>query len=157
MTKATFVAVLVLSFNLFALNYPSGPNLEVTPGDLCKTPGQIRYPEKIKYCVRDVDSELKRQIIAQYDRDFGFDLLSIKREDIKIDHFIPLCMGGSNARENLWPQYKAVYAITDPLEPLLCDKMAAGRLKQADAVKMIRAAKLDLSKVKEILKSAAAL
>ena len=37
------------------------------------------------------------------------------------------------------------------MEPLVCQKMAEGKLLQKDAVEMIKAGKLDLSKVPEIM------
>ena len=72
--------------------------------------------------------------------------------DFKIDHLIPLCAGGANDEDNLWPQHKSVYNITDALEPVVCEKMAAGRLKQAEAVKLILQAKMHLDQVPSILK-----
>ncbi len=88
-----------------------------------------------------------------YDRQFGYTIENMQRSQFKIDHYIPLCAGGSNERENLWPQHVSVYTITDPLEPLICGKMSAGRLTQAKAVEFIKAAKNDLSKVADIIKT----
>ncbi|MNT67943.1 hypothetical protein D3C72_2061270 [compost metagenome] len=76
----------------------------------------------------------------------------MNRMDFKIDHYIPLCMGGANDVENLWPQHKSIYAITDPLEPLLCEKMADGRLLQKDAINYIKAAKANLDQVPAIIR-----
>ncbi len=132
--------------------YPKNPNLTETPGKLCSNPTSIRYPEKIAYCERDVDSYTKNAIIAKYDKLFGYSIRQMNRGDFKIDHLIPLCAGGANAEENLWPQHKSVFNITDPLEPLVCEKMAAGRLKQADAVKLILQAKMNLDQVANIIK-----
>jgi hypothetical protein len=132
-------------------NYPTGPEESITPGSLCTTPDTHRYPERIPYCSRSVDSGLKYDIINQYNKDFGYHITPQQRGDFKIDHYIPLCMGGSNNRDNLWPQHKTVYTITDPLEPLLCQKMSEGKLLQAKAVEYIRAAKRDLSQVRQII------
>ena len=132
--------------------YPRGPELETTPGSLCQRGTTFRYPEHVRYCDRDVDSKLKNEIIQDYDRRLGYSIRSMPRGQFKIDHFIPLCAGGSNDRDNLWPQHKTVYNVTDPLEPLVCQKMASGRLKQADAVRMVREAKTDLSKISTIMK-----
>ncbi|MBC7537554.1 MAG: hypothetical protein H7281_01940 [Bacteriovorax sp.] len=74
------------------------------------------------------------------------------RKDFKIDHLIPLCAGGANSTENLWPQHKTVYEITDPLKPVLCQKMQAGKLLQVDAVKLIIQAKMNLDQVSTIMK-----
>ncbi len=138
-------------FGAAHLQFPTGPIPSVTPGQVCNKPSSYRYPEKIPYCERNVDPEAKRAIIKLYDERFGYEIENMNRQDFKIDHYIPLCMGGSNDSENLWPQHKSVYAITDPLEPALCGKMAEGRLKQADAIKLVKEAKADLDKVDQII------
>lgn len=130
--------------------FPTGPNDQMTPGSVCTTPDSYRYPEHIPYCQRNVASDLKRAIISDYDHKLGFEIESMNRQDFKIDHYIPLCMGGSNNQTNLWPQHKTVYQITDPLEQLLCDKMAAGVLRQAEAIDLIKKAKNNLSQEPEI-------
>ncbi len=130
--------------------YPQGPNESMTPGSVCKHPTKYRYPEKIAYCERDVHSILKREVISNYDRKFGYRIESMDRQAFKIDHYIPLCMGGSNQQNNLWPQHKSVYEITDPLEQVLCEKMAFGVLRQAQAIDLIKQAKNDLDKAPEI-------
>lgn len=153
--KRTLVAlVLFVSSWSMAGNqaFPTGPDLSLTPGALCDTPTQYRYPEHIPYCRRDVESGLKQQIFVEYDEKLGYHTRQIARNQFKIDHYIPLCAGGSNEQENLWPQHESVYKVTDPMEPLVCEKMAAGRLKQADAIVLIREGKADLSKVPEILR-----
>ena len=151
---------LVLSLVLFTQAYadqdngpfPKTPVLTETPGKLCSSPSAYRYPEKIAYCERNVDSYTKNAIIAKYDSLFGFRIRQMKRTDFKIDHLIPLCAGGSNSEENLWPQHVSVYNITDPLEPVLCEKMQAGRLTQKEAIKLIIEAKTNLKMAPVILK-----
>ncbi|MCX6119553.1 MAG: hypothetical protein NT027_18605 [Proteobacteria bacterium] len=123
--------------------YPIKPNLEMTPGDLCASASELRYPEKIKYCNRNVDKSTKAMIFDDYDQKLGFETQKMERGDFKIDHLIPLCMGGSNKEDNLWPQHKSVYAYTDPVEPYLCDLMSIGKLKQKVAVEIILSIKLD--------------
>lgn len=150
----SIVLFFALSFaqTTLAANFPLGPDLNETPGKLCSNSPVRRYPEGIVYCERNVDTYTKNAIIMKYDNMFGYRIHTMKRADFKIDHFIPLCAGGSNSDENLWPQHKSVYAITDPIEPLLCQKMAEGKLLQADAVKMITRAKLNLNEAPEVLK-----
>lgn len=145
---------LLLSTSLFAFGtgYPIGPNLQITPGKLCDRPATYRYPEHIAYCERNVTYETKEILIKNYDTKLGFRIESMDRVDFKIDHLIPLCAGGSNDTVNLWPQHKSVYEITDPVEPLVCAQMAAGKLSQADAVKLVLKAKTDLSQVPSVLK-----
>lgn len=136
------------------LPFPKGPDQAITPGDTCRQANELRYPEKIPYCNRDVDPKTKAAIITQYDEELGYRIRSMDRQKFKIDHFIPLCMGGSNDRSNLWPQHESVYSVTDPLEPVLCQKMAEGKVLQAEAMDMIRDAKLHLDRVSEILAKA---
>ncbi|WP_413581475.1 hypothetical protein [Bdellovibrio sp. HCB288] len=144
-------AILVVSLSSFAQdNYPVGPDQNLTPGALCNRPTEHRYPEQINYCERNVDTQTKKGRFAAYDQQLGFHTRQMNRQDFKIDHYIPLCMGGSNDIKNLWPQYKEVYEITDPLEGLLCEKMAQGKLLQKDAIQIIMRAKNNLSEVPAI-------
>ena len=131
--------------------FPRGPRIERTPGSVCTTGGTFRYPEHVRYCDRHVEPALKHEIIQAYDREFGYSIHTMRRGDFKIDHYIPLCAGGSNDESNLWPQHESVYKITDPLEPLICEKMAAGKLTQAEAIELVREAKNNLSKADAII------
>jgi len=130
--------------------FPLIPDHSLTPGETCQKADSIRYPERIPYCTRDVSSEEKREIIRTYDETFGYKVGSMNRSDFKIDHYIPLCMGGSNSFKNLWPQHKSVYSRTDPLDQKLCELMAAGKLLQKDAIETIRRAKTNLDQVPSI-------
>lgn len=153
-------ASLIISQSVFAGQdgaFPLGPDAATTPGELCHKPDSKRYPEKIDYCSRDVSSDTKWEIIDYYDQELGYSIRQTGRGAFKIDHYIPLCMGGSNEKANLWPQHKSVYAITDPMEQLACEKMAQGRLKQADAVDMIKRGKNNLELVKGIVQDLRAL
>lgn len=132
-------------------DFPRGPNLQLTPGSLCQHPDRYRYPEKIPYCERNVSPGTKDDVIRHYDRELGYHVQQMPRREFKIDHYIPLCMGGSNEPNNLWPQHETVYTVTDPMEALACEKMALGRLRQARAIELIKAGKADLSKVAAIL------
>ncbi len=121
--------------------FPITPNEKITPGDVCDVANSFRYPERIKYCEREVSRERKAAIFLTYDRELGFHTREMNRADFKIDHYIPLCMGGSNDDENLWPQHKTIYQQTDPLEPVLCELMASGQMLQAKAISIIRSVK----------------
>lgn len=138
--------VLALSCSVFAdvNNFPKGPDARLTTGSLCDLPIEHRYPEQIAYCGRDVDTATKNEIFVAYRR-LGYALPSNTRADYKIDHYIPLCMGGSNHTNNLWPQHVSIYTQTDSLEAAICDKMKAGRMNQVDAVKMMKSVKNNLS------------
>jgi hypothetical protein len=139
-----------LNSELEAMRFPLGPDHSVTPGETCQRADTVRYPEKIAYCSRDVSSGTKNEIIRNYDKTFGYEIGRMNRSEFKIDHYISLCMGGSNSTKNLWPQHQSVYTKTDPLEQKLCELMSAGKLLQKDAIEMIRRAKNDLSQVPAI-------
>ncbi len=150
------VLVLLASTAVFAQSgknagFPIGPNPQLTPGAVCTNPTELRYPEKIKYCNREVDTSLKYHIIQEYDEQLGFQIGKMERTKFKIDHYVPLCAGGSNDPSNLWPQHESVYLITDGLESRICEKMAAGKLRQADAFRIIKTGKNDLSTVPKLM------
>jgi hypothetical protein len=131
--------------------FPRTPNTTETPGKLCSSPSSIRYPEKIPYCERNVDVYMKQDVIKKYDQDLGYRIETMSRSEFKIDHLIPLCAGGANHQDNLWPQHKSVYAITDPVEPLICLKMQQGKLLQKDAIALVIYAKTHLSEIPSVL------
>lgn len=142
-----------ISFSAAATStFPQNPNPQLTPGSLCTHPTSYRYKEHIPYCDRNVDRDTKREVIDDYNRQLGYNIRQEDRQQFKIDHLIPLCAGGSNEKDNLWPQHESVYAITDPLEPLACDKMSKGVLTQAHAIELIRQGKNHLEQVPEILR-----
>lgn len=153
--KALALATLLFTLTNFQLSFaggfPKGPAQKLTPGQLCTNPNSHRYPENIAYCNRDVSPILKRQIIQNYDSALGYNIEFMPRKQFKIDHFIPLCMGGSNDISNLWPQHVSIYSITDVLEEALCEKMDKGRIRQSDAVHLIITAKNNLNQVPAIL------
>lgn len=150
-TLFAFFMMLVFAGAVLAADFPQSPELSITTGKLCDRPSAYRYAEKIPYCERDVTYETKEILMKEYDQKFNYRILNLPRADIKIDHLIPLCAGGSNDISNLWPQHKSVYAVTDPLEPIVCAKMAAGRLKQAQAVSLVIEAKTNLERTPKIL------
>ncbi len=150
----TLSMLFLISFSLsaFALKgeYPMGPEAGLTPGSLCDRPDEFRYPERIPYCNRDVDGSLKQDVFQEY-RNNGYGLNPRNRQDYKIDHLIPLCAGGSNRENNLWPQHKSIYMQTDDLEAVGCEKLKVGKIKQAALIKLILDAKRNLSLVPRTL------
>lgn len=101
---------------IFALlvSYPAIPNANTTPGNLCTKSdadfAEYRYAEHIPYCDRHVTTGTKRAIYEAY---------GIPKEDqanYTIDHLIPLSIGGSNDRKNLWTEHKAVKATRPTTE-----------------------------------------
>lgn len=83
--------------------------------------------------VRDVSEATKRAIYAAY---------GIERHypgEYEIDHLIPLDIGGSNARANLWPQPAPAYHVKDRLEARLGREVCAGRVSLRAAQQAIAA------------------
>lgn len=134
----------------YKAEYPMGPDLALTPGKLCESPDSYRYAERIAYCNREVDPYTKEEIFRTY-RDNGYRLKIVDRGDYKIDHLIPLCAGGSNREENLWPQHKSLFQVTDPLESLGCEKLRQGKITQRDLVMAIIRAKSDVAIVQQTI------
>ena len=129
------------------------PQQEITPGSLCERPDELRYQERINYCNRSVGGALKARVFDTYEN-LGYELLRrFPRAEFKIDHFIPLCAGGSNEEDNLWPQHRQIFSITDELEQVTCEKLAQGRIRHAEALDFIRRGKLNLQLVQTILSS----
>ena len=134
------------------LSFPESPDRTLSPGSLCTRPIKYRYPERIAYCERNVESEQKQKIIENYDELLGFEIRSMNRIEFKIDHHIPLCAGGSNENDNLWPQHRSVYEQTDPIEPQLCKLMSMGKMRQVEAVEIIKEVKAKPKTSKEVLR-----
>lgn len=153
MIKAVLLTVLFSTQAALAGSeaFPKSPNPELTPGDVCHQASSYRYPERIPYCDREVDVEQKVEVIKVYDSVLNYRIYSLPRKKFKIDHYIPLCMGGSNESKNLWPQHESVFKVTDPLEQKLCAKMAEGKMLQAEAIDLIKRAKNDLTAARAIL------
>lgn len=135
------------------IDYPIKPRSELTPGSLCSRPSYLRHPERIPYCNRNVDSSTKKDIIAEYDLEFDYRIQDMNRGEFKIDHLIPLCIGGSNHRDNLWPQHETAYVLTDELEHKTCEWMGLGKIKQKEAIDLVLKGKNDPAKAPEILRT----
>ena len=153
------IAILVIfsglsSFSQINSSFPNQPDASLTPGVLCTTPNSIRYPERIPYCERNVTTEMKWTVMNAYMTKYHFRIDAKNRYEFKIDHFIPLCMGGANSVKNLWPQYKDVYEQTDQLEFVLCQNLSEGKITQAQAIKKIKLGKLNLDQAPGLIKEA---
>lgn len=146
-----FLLLLIISLPAMALDYPLGPHPKLTPGSLCDTPDSYRYKERIAYCERDVSRDSKDHIFRNYER-LGYRFKPNERSSFKIDHYIPLCAGGSNYDNNLWPQHISVYKQTDAIEALGCEKLRDGKLTQRQLVQLIKEVKNDLSLAREYLR-----
>lgn len=149
---STFVFLITsASWAFDASEFPLRPDPRLTPGMLCERADEYRYSQKIAYCDRDVSYDLKMLVFEKYRR-LGYRLNASRREDYKIDHFIPLCAGGSNRPQNLWPQHVSLYTHTDPLEFLACEQLKKGKIKQERAVMLITRGKLNLREIPTIMR-----
>jgi hypothetical protein len=120
---------------------PRIPDQTVTPGDLCTRQDPdfdgYRYKEHIAYCERNVTPAQKRQIYDQYN------IPKSKRHNYTIDHFIPLSIGGSNSRENLWPEHVKIKELRIDLEINTYYELERGNISQKEAIRIITEAKLN--------------
>ena len=151
LTTGLFLASVLFSTLSFAgIQFPTNPDPNMTPGALCTDPTIKRYAEQIDYCNRAVSTATKNAVIKSYDQQLGFQIESMNRQDFKIDHFIPLSIGGANSVLNLWPQHKSVYQYSDPLEQQLSTLMTLNKIKQAEAVNVMKECKLNLPRCADL-------
>lgn len=145
-----FLTLFLCSLAVAGNPYPRSPDPVLTPGSYCETPDSHRYPEQIPYCERAVNSAQKELVFIKY-RKLGYSL-SGDRGQYKVDHLIPLCAGGSNNEDNLWPQYRTISQRTDLIEQWGCEVLAKGRITQRELVDLILRAKRNLEEAPAILK-----
>lgn len=123
-------------------NIPVNPDVEKTPGDFCtkhdKDFLEYRYPEKMEYCIRNVDQWQKTKIYKLYN------IPEACRHRYTVDHLVPLAIGGNNAFENLWPEHVLVKKTRQELEQDLYERVRKGEMKSHEAVEIILKAKLEL-------------
>lgn len=105
---------------------------ESTPGHLCSEQDQDfvehRYRESIPYCKRGVSSS-ERRIVYQ-----AYRIPEHCRTEYTIDHYYPLSLGGSNHRENLWPEHHAIKKSRQNLETRLFSQIRDGEISQEQAL-----------------------
>jgi hypothetical protein len=113
------------------------PNAELTPGHVASVSRaevcQDGYPER----ARKVTAARKQLVYVHY----GVDPATC-RGGCKIDHLIPLAIGGSNDLANLWPhEYNAEWDVYEKtrLETRLRRDVCAGRTPIREAQACIRA------------------
>jgi hypothetical protein len=136
-----FIIALLFSLSLTqAYAYPTQPNQNETPGSLCTLQdpdfAERRYPEQIIYCQRNVSSWTKTKIYEAYQ------IPKKCRSHYTIDHLVPLSIGGSNHKENLWPENKLVKATRPTLEDDTYLALKNGEITQQQAIEIILDEKL---------------
>jgi len=77
--------------------------------------------------VRNVSETLKSSIYAAYG------IASHAAGSYEVDHLVPLELGGSNARANLWPERAPGFGRKDSLENAYHDAVCSGTLSLATA------------------------
>lgn len=112
------------------------PDPTLTPGALC-TPFSVgfdgyAYPASVPHCRRHVTLTMRRTVLAKYGVPWA------RRGTVEIDHYIPLCLGGSNDLINLWAEPLSSARKKDVLEVHLCALLRGGKITQAAAVQQIR-------------------
>jgi hypothetical protein len=127
--KKILLALLIMPVSVLAYDFL--PNKTLTPGAYAS--GSIKeiceagYPERS----RRVSQSTRKKVYARYNVD-----TSTCRGGCKIDHLIPLSIGGSNDISNLWPheytQFWSVYKKTR-LEVRLRREVCSGALPLREA------------------------
>ena len=60
-------------------DFPLHADAALTPGIRCQHADEVRYPEKIAYCERNVSSSTKRSVIKEYDDKLGYNIENLDR------------------------------------------------------------------------------
>lgn len=122
--------ILVLLLSTVAFGYPSKPDDSITKPHYCtqadKDFSEFRYQEKIAVCKRKVTDATKAAVYNSYN------VPQVERKEYTVDHLVPLSMGGSNNKLNLWPQHRSI--STARLESELYKKLKGGEIKRSEAV-----------------------
>ncbi|MFZ3228918.1 MAG: hypothetical protein WA160_01845 [Pseudobdellovibrio sp.] len=112
------------------------PNTQLTPGVLC-TPSDsdfkgYDYPSKVARCNRNIGNPEKAEVAKNYGN-----IPASEWVNYEFDHYIPLCAGGSNNIQNLWPQPIAEAKQKDVIEVQVCTALKAGTMTQDQALQKI--------------------
>lgn len=112
----------------------AGLQLQAADADPILTPGEF-FPTitASEVCVpgyarrtRNVPTSEKKKVFARYG-------VKWKPGAYEVEHFIPLCMGGTNGLANLWPAPKKDARAKARVDGFLCREICAGRLTLEEA------------------------
>lgn len=113
------------------------PDPKLTPGVLCTEQDPdfkgYDYPSKVARCNRNVSIQEKQKVALNYGN-----IPASEWGNYEFDHYMPLCAGGSNSSENLWPQPLEEAHVKDTLELDVCTEMRSGNMTQTQALQKIR-------------------
>jgi hypothetical protein len=124
--RLTFAALLTL---ILAIPAHAGDDMLPNPK---LTPGKIARKDKDR---NGVTEEMERHLFDRYHIPWR------RRPEFKVDHLIPLELGGADVIENLWPQslYARPYSVErkELLTQQLLARIAAGKMTLAQAQKEV--------------------
>ncbi len=113
--------------------YRNYPNFALTPGHIFPniTKAEVCYSGYAKLA-RKVPLSLKKEIYKSY----GMEYPQLEGA-YELDHFVSLCLGGSNSNINLWPQPTPEFRMKDKIEWILCRQVCEGKMTLKEAQKAI--------------------
>jgi hypothetical protein len=128
---------------LLALAFPAVAQTAREVPDPILTPGLIETSDQSEVCGvvdgltyskrhRATTSGMKAEVFRRY----GMSVPHANRGEWEIDHLVPLCAGGQDALENLWPQYREGqwgFPVKDKLEAEACREVCHGHVPLATA------------------------
>lgn len=105
--KRIFLALLFVGGPALASTYPYLPDPAKTPGVAASTDKELVCQKEYPSRSRNVSNSTKKKVYESY----GVDK-KLCTKGCKIDHLIPIAIGGSNEVGNLWPhEYGAEWNV----------------------------------------------
>lgn len=120
-----FLAPLLLSSSLLAAS-PERPDPKLTPGEVFNVTKERVCSPRYATNARHVTREMKRATFRRYH-------VKYFPHAYQVDHLIPLCLGGRNSLENLWPEPIDRALESDKVERRLCHEVCAGEISLEEA------------------------
>ena len=134
-SKTLVILALILSHSLIAHSV-NLPDPKMTTGALCTSSDPdfmgFDYPAKVARCHRNINDSEKVAVAKAYGN-----IPRTQWSKYEFDHYLPLCAGGSNSTQNLWPQPIAEAKQKDVIEIQVCSGLKAGTMTQAAALQKI--------------------